>query len=59
MKGGSGMISERVKVSVFGKISSNLRSAYISSTNMKNKSAYVVSRRKVPEYFDGVVIAVA
>ena len=53
------MISERVKVSVFGKISSNLRSAYISSSDMKNKSAYVVSRRKVPEYFDGVVIAVA
>ena len=53
------MISERVKVSVFGKISSNLRSAYISSANIKNKSAYVVSRRKVPEYFDGVVIAVA
>ncbi len=53
------MIAEKVKVSVFGKISSNLRSAYISTSNARNKSAYVVSRRKVAEYFDGVVIAVA
>lgn len=53
------MIAEKVKVSLFGKISSNLRSAYISSSNIKNKSAYVVSRRKLPEYFDGIVIAVA
>lgn len=53
------MIAEKVKVSLFGKISSNLRSAYISSSNIQNKSAYVVSRRKLPEYFDGIVIAVA
>ncbi len=53
------MIAEKVKVSLFGKISSNLRSAYISSSNIQSKSAYVVSRRKLPEYFDGIVIAVA
>lgn len=53
------MIADNVKVSVFGKISSNLCSAYVRSATMQNKSAYVVTRKKVQEYFDGVIIAVA
>lgn len=53
------MIAENVKVSVFGKIGDGLHSAYISTSNASNKSAYVVSRKNVSEYFDGVVIAVA
>ena len=53
------MIAENVKVSVFGKIGDGLHSAYISTSNASNKSAYVVSRKNVSDYFDGVVIAVA
>lgn len=53
------LIAENVKVNVFGKISDNLCSAYVSSANMQNKSAYVVSRKHISEYFDGVVVAVA
>lgn len=52
------MIADNVKVSVFGKISDGLYSAYIT-TGGQNKSAYVVSRKHIGEYFDGVVIAVA
>lgn len=53
------MIAENVKVNVFGKISDNLCSAYVSSANMQNKNAYVVSHKHISEYFDGVVVAVA
>lgn len=53
------MISDNVKISIFGKISDNLYYAKIIDTNGQNKSAYVISRKQVNEYFDGVVIAVA
>lgn len=53
------MIAENVKVSVFGKISHHLHSAYVSTASTQNRSAYVVSHKHVNEYFDGVVIAVA
>ncbi|WP_253289153.1 bis(5'-nucleosyl)-tetraphosphatase [Lachnoclostridium sp. MSJ-17] len=53
------MIAENVKVSLFGSISDGLYSARIGTGGAMNKSAYVVSHKKVREYFDGVVIAVA
>lgn len=53
------MIADNVKTSIFGKISDNLYYAKIIDNNGKNKSAYVISRRKINEYFDGVVVAVA
>ncbi len=53
------MISENVKVNIFGKISDNLYSGHISSQSIQNKSAYIVSRKHPNEYFDGVVVAVA
>lgn len=53
------MIAENVKADVFGKISSKLYSAYISTATESGKSAYVVSHKHVNEYFDGIVIAVA
>ncbi len=52
------MIADIVKVSIFGKISDNLYSAYIT-TGGQNKSAYVVSHKRIDEYFEGVVVAVA
>lgn len=53
------MLAERVKVNIFGNIADGLFSAYISSSAVANRSAYVVSRKNVPDYFDGVIIAVA
>lgn len=53
------MIAENVRVNVFGKINDNLYSAYISSSDIQNKSTYVVSHKYVNEYFEGVVVAVA
>lgn len=53
------MIAEKVKATLFGNISDKLFSAYVSASNISNRSAYVVSRKDVDEYFDGVVIAVA
>lgn len=53
------MIAERVKVNIFGNISQGLYSAYVSSASITNRSAYVVSRKNVYDFFDGVVVAVA
>ncbi|MCQ2513961.1 MAG: NUDIX domain-containing protein [Ruminococcus sp.] len=53
------MIADIVKVSVFGKISDNLHTAYVTLPTNHNRSAYVVSRSNIREYFEGVVIAVA
>lgn len=53
------MISENVKVSIFGKISDNLYSGHINSQDVQNKNAYIVSRKHLNEYFDGIVVAVA
>ena len=53
------MIAENVRGTLFGSISEGLYSAYVSSAGISNRSAYVVTRKKIKEYFDGVVIAVA
>lgn len=53
------MIADNVRVNLFGKISDGFYSAFISSAKVSNKSAYVISRKDVPDYFDAVVIAVA
>lgn len=53
------MIAENVRGTLFGNISDGLYSAYVSSSTISNRSAYVVTRKKIKEYFDGVVVAVA
>lgn len=53
------MIAENVRGTLFGSITEGLYSAYVSSANISNRSAYVVTRKKIKEYFDGVVVAVA
>lgn len=53
------MIAEKVKATVFGNISAGLYSAYVSSANISNRSAYLVTRKNVFEFADCVVIAVA
>lgn len=53
------MIADNVKVSLFGNISDGLYSAYVSTNGSGNQSAYVVTRKEVCDYFDGIVVAVA
>ena len=53
------MIAENVRVTLFGTIGEGLYSAYVSSSAVSRRSAYVVTRRPVKEFFDGVVVAVA
>lgn len=55
----SALIAENVRVNVFGRINDNLCTARVSSMGLQNKSAYAVSHKRVGEYFDGVVVAVA
>ncbi len=53
------MIAEKVRATVFGNIADGLYSAYVSSSNISNRSAYLVTRKNVYEFTDCVVIAVA
>ena len=53
------MIADNIKVSVFGRISNNLYSAHVTTSGGQRKSVYVVSHKRIEEYFEGVVIAVA
>jgi 8-oxo-dGTP pyrophosphatase MutT (NUDIX family) len=52
------MIASNVKVSVFGKISDHLYSAYTNEGG-RRKSAYVVSKKQPSDFLDGIVVAVA
>lgn len=53
------MIAEYVRGNLYGEISQGLYSAYVSSASVGHRSAYVVTRKRIKEYFDGVVVAVA
>ena len=54
------MIGENVKANVFGKISDELYTAYLTVANGQNKNAYIVSHKKInDENINGVIIAVA
>lgn len=53
------MLAENVRGVLFGQVSEGLYSAYVSSSAVSNRNAYVVTRKHIKEYFDGVVVAVA
>ena len=53
------MIAENVRGTLYGNIADGLYSSYVSSSVISNRSAYVVTRHRIKEYFDGVVVAVA
>ncbi|MBQ1436584.1 MAG: hypothetical protein IIZ07_01465, partial [Ruminococcus sp.] len=53
------MIAENVRGTLYGSIADGLYSAYVSSSVISNRSAYVVTRKRIKEFFDGVVVAVA
>lgn len=53
------MLAKKVRVNIYGELAKNLYSGYASADGMKNTSAYVISSKKVYDYMQGVVIAVA
>lgn len=53
------MIATKVNVTIFGSLSEKLHSGYVNADKLRNKKAYVVSRKPVGEYISGVVVAVA
>ena len=52
------MISKKVRVNVYGMLSDSLYSGYANAENIKNKSAYIISRNPLRDIMFGVVIAV-
>lgn len=53
------MLSAKVSVNIFGKLSRNLYSGYVSADNVSINKAYVLSSEPVNEFFSGVVVAIA
>ena len=53
------MLADKVGVNIFGKLTKNLYSGYISADDSKRKRAYVLSEKPVNEYFKGIVVAIA
>lgn len=53
------MISTEVNVTVYGALSENLYTAYISGKGVANQNAYIVTRKGTPDSFIGIITAVA
>jgi 8-oxo-dGTP pyrophosphatase MutT (NUDIX family) len=53
------MIAKKVKVNVYGMLSDKLYSGYASAEDVRNMSAYIISKKPLRDYLFGVVIAVA
>ena len=53
------MISTEVNVTVYGALSDNVYSGYVSSKNIQDQSAYIVTKKPVEDNFMGIVTAVA
>lgn len=53
------MISTEVNVTIYGSLSDNLYSAYISGKGVLDRNAYVVTRKGTPDSFSGIITAVA
>lgn len=53
------MISTEVNVTVYGALSENLYSAYISGKGIQDQNAYIVTRKGTPDSFAGIITAVA
>lgn len=53
------MISTEVDVTVYGALSDNLHSGYISGKGIQSQSAYIVTRKSITDNFKGIVTAVA
>ena len=52
------MIAKKVRVNVYGMLADGLYSGYANADTIKNKSAYIISKKPLRDYMFGVVIAV-
>lgn len=53
------MIAKKVKVNVYGMLADDLYSGYANADTIKNKSAYIITKKPLRDFMFGVVIAVA
>lgn len=53
------MLADKVGVNIFGKLSRDLYSGYVSVDGVSQKKAYVLSPKPVNEFFRGIVVAIA
>lgn len=53
------MIAKKVRVNVYGMLADGLYSGYANGEGIKNKSAYIISKKPLRDFMFGVVIAVA
>ena len=53
------MIAKKVKVNIYGMLSSGLYSGYANGDGVNNMSSYIISAKPVSDFMFGVVIAVA
>ena len=53
------MIAKKVRVNVYGMLAENLYSGYASTDTVKNRSAYIITKKPLRDFMFGVVIAVA
>ena len=52
------MIAKKVKVNVYGMLAEGLYSGYANADSIKNKSAYIISKKPLRDFMFGVVVAV-
>ena len=52
------MIAKKVKVNVYGTLADGLYSGYANGDTIKNKSAYIISKKPLHDFMFGVVVAV-
>ena len=52
------MIAKKVRVNVYGMLADGLYSGYANADTIKNKSAYIISKKPLRDFMFGVVIAV-
>ncbi len=53
------MIAKKVRVNVYGMLADNLYSGYASTDTVKNRSAYIITKKPLRDFMYGIVIAVA
>ena len=53
------MLADKVSVNIFGKLTKNIYSGYLSGNSSVKNNAYVLSDAPVNEFFRGIVVALA
>lgn len=53
------MLAENVRATIIGNIAEGFYTAYVNMDGTGNTRAYIITRKPVHDYFDGIVVAVA